>query len=96
MYIDTTTIITAASVLGAIIAIFTAVFAVYRWYLRQQQQDVEIKAMKEEQCLLTYGILACLDGLEQLGCNHTVTETRNKIEKHINKKAHDVGGEKYE
>lgn len=96
MYIDTATIITAASVLGAIIAIFTAVFAVYRWYLRQQQQDIEIKAMKEEQCLLTYGILACLDGLEQLGCNHTVTETRNKIEKHINKKAHDVGGEKYE
>lgn len=96
MYIDTATIITAASVLGAIIAIFTAVFAVYRWYLRQQQQDIEIKAMKEEQCLLTYGILACLDGLEQLGCNHTVTETRNKIEKHINKKAHDVGGEKSE
>ena len=93
MYIDTSTIVTAASVLAAMIAIFSVVFAVYRWYLRQQQQDLEIKAVKEEQCLLTYGILACLDGLEQLGCNHTVPETRSKIEKHINKRAHDVGGE---
>lgn len=93
MYISASTIIAAASVLGALIAIFSALFAVYRWYLRQQQQDHEIKAMKEEQCLLTYGILACLDGLEQLGCNHTVPETRSKIEKHINKRAHDVGGE---
>lgn len=93
MYIDGSTIIAAGAVLGAVIAIFSSLFAVYRWYLRQKQQDVEIKAMKEEQCLLTYGILACLDGLEQLGCNHTVPETRRKIEKHINKKAHDVGGE---
>ena len=25
------------------------------------------------------GIMACLDGLEQLNCNHTVPETRNEI-----------------
>lgn len=91
--IDASAIITASALLGAVIAILSAAVAACRWFLRQQQQDVEIKAIKEEQCLLTYGILACLDGLEQLGCNHSVSETRSKIEKHINKKAHDIGGE---
>lgn len=93
MYITADTIVLAATTVGALITLFGIIFAVYRWYLRQKQQDVEIKAIQEEQCLLTYGILACLDGLEQLGCNHTVPETRNKIEKHLNKRAHYMGGE---
>lgn len=93
MYITADTIVLAATTVGALITLFGIIFTVYRWYLRQKQQDVEIKAIQEEQCLLTYGILACLDGLEQLGCNHTVPETRNKIEKHINKRAHSMGGE---
>ena len=94
MYITCNTIITAASVIGAL-AVFLGIFTtVHKWYLRQQQQDTEIKAIQEEQCLLTYGILACLDGLEQLGCNHTVPATRNKIEEHLNKKAHSIGGDK--
>ena len=49
----------------------------------------EIEKMKNEQCLLTYGILACLKGLSEQGCNGPVTEAINKIEKHINKQAHD-------
>lgn len=93
MYITWDTIIKAAAVVGALTALLGVLFTVYRWYLRQKQQDVEIKAIQEEQCLLTYGILACLDGLEQLGCNHTVPETRSRIEKHLNKKAHSMGGE---
>ena len=93
MYITWDTIITAAAVVGSLTALLGVLFTVYRWYLRQKQQDVEIKAIQEEQCLLTYGILACLDGLEQLGCNHTVPETRSRIEKHLNKKAHSMGGE---
>ena len=93
MYITWDTIIKAGAVVGALTALLGVLFTVYRWYLRQKQQDVEIKAIQEEQCLLTYGILACLDGLEQLGCNHTVPETRSRIEKHLNKKAHSMGGE---
>ena len=93
MYITWDTIIKAAAVVGALTALLGVLFTVYRWYLRQKQQDIEIKAIQEEQCLLTYGILACLDGLEQLGCNHTVPETRSRIEKHLNKKAHSMGGE---
>ena len=89
MYIDTNSIILGASLLSALVVIFSTVFAVYRWYLRQNQQDKEIEAMKAEQCLLTYGILACLKGLKEQGCNGPVTEAIGKIEKHINKQAHD-------
>lgn len=88
MYVDVNTIITAASLLAAIGAIFSVVFAVYRWYLRQNRQDAEIERMKSEQCLLTYGILACLKGLKEQGCNGPVTEAIDKIEKYINKQAH--------
>ena len=74
MYIEVNTIIMAASLLTAVVAIFSAVFAVYRWYLKQNKQDAEIEKMKAEQCLLTYGILACLKGLKEQGCNGPVTE----------------------
>ena len=79
----------AASLLTAIIAIFSVIFAVYRWYLKQNRQDVEIGKLKSEQWLLTYGILACLKGLKEQGCNGPVTEALDQIEKHINKQAHD-------
>ena len=90
MYIDQNTIITAASVISAVVVIFSAVFAVYRWYLKQNQQDKEIERMKSEQCLLTYGVLACLKGLKEQGCNGPVTEAIDRIEKHINKQAHEL------
>lgn len=89
MYIDQSTIITAASVITAITVIFSVVFAIYRWYLKQNHQDVEIKALKKEQCLLTYGVLACLKGLKAQGCNGPVTEAIDKIEKHVNQAAHE-------
>lgn len=84
----TDAIITAAAVITAIATIFGIIFAVYRWYLKQEQQDKDIKALKDEQCLLTYGVLACLKGLKEQGCNGPVTEAINKIEKHINQEAH--------
>ena len=89
MYLGTNTIITAARLLTALVAIFSVIFAIYRWYLRQNEQDKEIEKIKSEQCLLTYGILACLKGLQEQGCNGPVTEAVNKIEKHINQQAHD-------
>lgn len=88
MYITHDTILAAASMITAVIVIFSAVFAVYRWYLRQNKQDEEIKSIKKEQCLLTYGVLACLKGLKEQGCNGPVTEAINRIEKHINQTAH--------
>ncbi len=86
--ITTDTIVAAAGTITAVIAIFGVIFAVYRWYLKQNKQDDEIAALKKEQTLLTYGVLACLKGLSEQGCNGPVTEAINKIEKHINQQAH--------
>ena len=93
------TIITAGAVLGALIAIVTAFVKVVRWKDRQKQQDADINdlrsthiqdmdSMKKEQTLIVYGLLACLKGLKEQGCNGPVTEAINKIEKHLNQKAH--------
>lgn len=35
-----------------------------------------------------YGVLACLMGLKEQGCNGPVTDAIHAIEKHINKQAH--------
>lgn len=45
-------------------------------------------SIQEEQTLVVYGMLACLKGLQEKGCNGPVSEAINKLEKHINKKAH--------
>lgn len=82
------TITTVAGVITALGVIFGVVFAVYRWYLKQEKQDKDIKAIKEEQTLLTYGVLACLKGLKEQGCDGPVTSAIIQIEKHINKQAH--------
>ena len=81
-------IITAASLTAALVALTGYIFRAHDWVKKQNNQDAEIKAMKEEQQLLTYGILACLKGLKEQGCNGPVTEAINKIEKHLNEKAH--------
>lgn len=88
MYVDAQAVIGAAALLGAVTAILGGLFAVYRWYQRQEEQDEDIKALKEEMCLLTYGVLACLKGLKEQGCNGPVTAAIDKIEKHMNQEAH--------
>lgn len=50
------------------------------------QRDTE--AIQEEQTIVVYGLLACLKGLQAQGCNGPVSEAIDRIEKHINKKAH--------
>jgi len=86
--IGTADIIFGATLIGAIVSIFAIIFTVYKWYLKQNQQDVDIADNKEEMQLLTYGMLACLEGLKQLNCNGPVTDARDKISKHLNEKAH--------
>lgn len=94
------TLITAGAVLSAIIALIATFAKVVRWMDRQNQQTADIEtlrnthtsdmiSMKQEQTLLVYGILACLKGLKEQGCNGPVTEAINKIEKHLNQKAHE-------
>ena len=88
MTITVSTIITAAAVISAIGAIFGAVFAAYRWYLKQERQDIDITRIKEEDTLICFALSACLDGLQQLGANHTVPIAKEKLDKFLNKQAH--------
>ena len=88
VHIDANTIITASAVLTAIVSIGAMFLKGYKWYLKQNEQDVEIKRLKEENTLLCYGLSACLDGLMQLGCNHSVPEAKEKLDKYLNKQAH--------
>ncbi len=92
-------VITAAAFVGAVIALVTYFSKVVRWVDKQNEQDKEIQklkkhheddiaSIKEEQTLLVYGILACLQGLKEQGCNGPVTEAIGKYEKYLNQKAH--------
>lgn len=80
--------VAAAAVVAALVALLNYVKKVFGWFERQERQDKEIASIKEEQALMTMGILACLKGLKEQGCDGAVTEAVNKIEKHINEKAH--------
>ena len=81
-------ITTIAGVITALGVIFGVLFAVYKWYLKQEKQDKDIKAIKEEQFILTQGVLACLKGLQEQGCDGPVTSAIKQLETHINKQAH--------
>ena len=78
----------SAEIFSAGAVVFGAVFALCRWVIRQNKQDTEIKALKEEQTVICYGVLAALKGLREQGCNGPVTEAISKIEKHLNVQAH--------
>lgn len=83
------TLITLASLLAAL----TSLGGVIVWWIkfieRDKRQDQELKAIRKEQILICYGLLACLKGLKEQGCNGPVTEAMNKIEKYLNQAAHD-------
>ena len=48
----------------------------------------EMNASRKERSIICYGLVACLDGLIQNGANGAVTEAKDMLEKHLNKKAH--------
>lgn len=83
-----TYIITGASLITALGVILGVVFKVHKWYLKQKQLEKEIKQIKEEDTLICYALSACLDGLQQLGCNHTVPDAKDKLDKYLNQQAH--------
>ena len=60
----------------------------HKWYLKQEQQEEELKRMKEENGIICYVLLAALDGLQQLGANGSVPEAKERLAKHLNNEAH--------
>lgn len=81
-------IVRAAALFTACGSIIVIVVKLVRWMDRQAKQDKEISELKEEQQIMCYSMLACLDGLKQLGANGNVTKAYDALEKHLNKKAH--------
>ena len=49
----------------------------------------DMQSMQNELCVVSYGLLAALDGLKQLGCNGEVAKAYEKLSKHLNQQAHD-------
>lgn len=93
-------IITAAAVVGAVAGLVGYFSKVVRWVDKQNEQDEkiqkleqhheeDIKSLKEEQALLIDGVLACLMGLQEQGCNGPVTKAIDKYTAYLNKKAHE-------
>ncbi|MBQ8042671.1 MAG: hypothetical protein IJ272_00780 [Clostridia bacterium] len=53
-----------------------------------KQQATEIQDSKEERLLLMRGVLACLNGLHEQGCNNTVTTTIKEFNDYLQRQAH--------
>lgn len=99
IHVDIQAVITAAAFIGALTTIFIFLKKGFKWFSKPEKLENEIKALREkhendmaesneERQLICFALAACLDGLQQLGCNHTVTEAKNAMDKHLNKKAH--------
>lgn len=82
------TLLSAAAVVGAFVALVAYLRKLFGWFERQEKQDKEINEIKKEQAIIVEGLLACLKGLQELHCDGPVTEGITKIEHHINSKAH--------
>lgn len=89
MYIDADTLITLAAVLTSLGAIGGVVLWLFKFVERNKKQDEELRAIRKEQTLICYGVLACLKGLKEQGCNGPVTAALDKLEKHLNQAAHE-------
>jgi len=90
-------ILTGLGVIVAIAAGIAAIVALYKYItyahdraMKWDDTEEQIKEIKAEQCMLTYCMMATLDGLHQLGCNGKVTEARSELDKFMNKQAHGV------
>ena len=94
------TFLTAASVITAAYLLVERFAKGVRWFDKQDKQtkdiaaleekhDADIKGIMVEQRLMTRGILACLKGLSEQGCNGPVTNSIDEIETYLNDKAHD-------
>ena len=89
MIINADTLIMLAELLTALGVIGGVVLWCIRFVQRSRKQNEELKAIRKEQTLICYGLMACLQGLKEQGRNGPVAEAMNRIEEHLNQAAHD-------
>ena len=87
--INAETLVMLAQVLTALGVIGGVVLWCIKIVQRSKRQAEELKAIRREQTLICYGLLACLKGLKEQGCNGPVTEAMDRMEQHLNQAAHD-------
>ncbi len=85
----TNLIITISSVTSSVIVIGSALIAVIHWFQRQSEQDRDIRRLKDEMNLICSGVLACLKGLREQGCDGPVDAAIEEIERYIKDQAHE-------
>ncbi|WP_458397457.1 branched-chain amino acid ABC transporter permease [Anaerotignum sp.] len=101
MYIDADFIIKLGAVLAALGTLWAMIYKLIKWMEQLKRQDEminelrkehkeDIKVIQKEQCVMCYALLAALDGLKQLGANGNVTDAYQKLEKHLNRSAHET------
>lgn len=86
--INAQTVVTAAAVISALGAIGGVGLWCFKFVERDKRQTRELAAIREEQTVICFGVLACLKGLKEQGCNGPVTEALSRLEKHLNRAAH--------
>ena len=89
MTINTDMLMLLAEVLSALGVIGGVILWCCKFVQRSRHQAEELKAIRREQTLICYGLLACLKGLKEQGCNGPVTEAMDRMEQHLNQAAHD-------
>ena len=87
--INADTLITLAELLTALGVIGGVILWCLKFVQRSRRQNEELKAIRREQTLICYGLLACLQGLKEQGSNGPVTEAMDRLEEHLNQAAHD-------
>ena len=88
MYIDWDIIINIGKVVSSLSIIVGIFVSIYKFIEQDKRQQKEITAIKREQTLICEGIVACLKGLKEQGCNGPVTFALEKMEDHLNQAAH--------
>lgn len=100
MYITLRTVITAGSAASALLLIIGIILKIHKWYLAgevlreeteriREKHESDMQHIKTENTLVCFALSACLDGLEQLGANHSVTVAKEKLDKYLNRQAHE-------
>ena len=86
--VNSNTVISIATLISAI----GAIIGVVRWGIKfvehDKEQDEKLKMIQKEQTVICYGVMSCLKGLHEQGCDGPVDEALKRLEKHLNEAAH--------
>jgi hypothetical protein len=97
IYLELGTLAEVTALITALIAISAQARKMYLWFERQERQNAEqwnaINRSRREQTLICYGVKACLEGLVEQGCDGPCRDALDRLEKHLNKAAHESAAE---